>query len=298
MMVKMTDIEVKNELLLILKEFVDFCNKHNLKYSLDGGTLIGAIRHKGFIPWDDDIDVMMPREDYVFLRENFKSENVYFLDSYINRRYHQSIGKLISKKTWGYEKPYKKYKNYGVYLDIFPLDYVPNDERLFYEFLYKNKKLTNKCYLMASKYFFVWDYITKKSDYIKNILLIPLSIIRTISYRWIFGFHVILKKIEKFPKMNSVNKIYYNNTFENVSNDDRKMAFVSWNDYKYNMCFTKGDFENSYIFNFEGIKCKVVNNYDNYLKMFYNSDYMKLPPLSKRVKSHHSVFYWRNNKEI
>ena len=84
-MKEMTLNEIQNVSLEILKDFHKFCVKNNLTYSLDSGTLIGAIRHQGFIPWDDDIDVIMPRKDYDILCKTYRSEKGYKIISNINQ---------------------------------------------------------------------------------------------------------------------------------------------------------------------------------------------------------------------
>ena len=80
-MKRLTHKELQDFSLEILTDIADFCEKEGLKYSLAYGTLLGAIRHKGFIPWDDDIDIIMPREDYNRFRETYKNRKFIFVDS-------------------------------------------------------------------------------------------------------------------------------------------------------------------------------------------------------------------------
>lgn len=285
---KMNNSEIKNELLLILKEFINFCNTNNLRYSLDGGTLIGAVRHGGFIPWDDDIDVMMPREDYNKFMELYNNESFFTLDSKKNKFYHLPIGKLISKNTKGYEKKYKRYRKYGVYIDIFPLDYIPESEQIFYEKIFYNKKICDKCSIMASKYFYSNNYPINKIDYLKNILLIPYSIIKTILFRNIIGFNILLKKVYDKPKRTPLNKSIIKSNDIKIS--DTKLSFMCWADVTYNMAFDIIDFDKMKTIKFENLNCNVIKNYKEYLSDFYG-DYMKLPPKEEQIPKHNSVFF-------
>lgn len=118
--------EVQDLLLPILLYFDGICQKNHLRYSLCGGTLLGAIRHQGFIPWDDDIDVMMPRPDFDKLitilkeeiEEPYEMMNPYDLSSF----YAASILKIYRKDTLLKEYPHKFNLQYGAYLDVFPVD--------------------------------------------------------------------------------------------------------------------------------------------------------------------------------
>lgn len=113
----------------ILKEFVRICEEHGLRYYLVGGTLLGAVRHKGFIPWDDDIDVAMPREDYDRFAKIAPQElgSQYFYqcpdtDPY----YFLTYAKVRKNGTAVYEERFKKAKFHkGIFIDIFPLDFCP-----------------------------------------------------------------------------------------------------------------------------------------------------------------------------
>lgn len=120
--------------LAMLKAFVDVCDKLGLTYFLEGGTLLGAVRHGGFIPWDDDIDVIMLRDDY----ERFCAEGqallpeYYFLQTiYTEPEYTTNFAKIRDSRTTYIETTLaKKHINHGVYIDIFPRDYYPEKPML------------------------------------------------------------------------------------------------------------------------------------------------------------------------
>jgi len=117
----------------LLVEFDRVCKKHNIQYFANGGTFLGAIRHKGFIPWDDDVDLMMTRENYnklLAVAEEF--QHPYFLQNkYSDPCCRALCSKLRNSNTTAFEKEEVgtmiKY-NKGVFIDIFPLDCVPDDE--------------------------------------------------------------------------------------------------------------------------------------------------------------------------
>ena len=116
----------------ILKDVAGFCERNGIRYSLGYGTLLGAVRHKGFIPWDDDVDVMMPREDYERFRVSYRSDKYSFIDSRNTRDCYIAFGRVCdtvrttssSCITW-------VRKDVGVWIDIFPIDRVPDDLETF-----------------------------------------------------------------------------------------------------------------------------------------------------------------------
>lgn len=119
----------------ILDEVVRICNKHNLRYYIMYGTLIGAKRHGGFIPWDDDIDVTMPREDYQRFIEICDSElnEQYYFQYYPKEKHYSDNNLHIRKKNTVYLTSRKSAYDYeceGIWLDIWPLDYISKDEFL------------------------------------------------------------------------------------------------------------------------------------------------------------------------
>ncbi|MGN0180995.1 MAG: phosphorylcholine transferase LicD [Candidatus Ornithomonoglobus sp.] len=114
----------------LLARFIEVCEKHNLHYCLGGGTLLGAVRHKGFIPWDDDIDVYMLRPDYdklLTLADEFEAP--YFLqNSYTEKYLFRTHSQLRNSETTGCIRADRNLKiNKGIFIDIFPLDGVEDD---------------------------------------------------------------------------------------------------------------------------------------------------------------------------
>ena len=117
--------ELKQIELEILKQFHEFCEAHNLRYVLAYGTLLGAVRHKGFIPWDDDIDVMMPRPDYetfVSLTMNGFGNHVKTVCHQNDAKYPYPFAKVIDTNTRLIETLIVPNRSLGVYIDIFPID--------------------------------------------------------------------------------------------------------------------------------------------------------------------------------
>jgi len=123
-MQELTIDEIRKIQLDILKDFTEVCDKNNLRYSLCGGTLLGAIRHHGYIPWDDDIDIMMPRPDFENLILVYKSNNYTLF--YINEKnYHFPFIKIGHNQSLTKGIGFKKIK-IGVHIDILPIDAFPS----------------------------------------------------------------------------------------------------------------------------------------------------------------------------
>ena len=134
----MDDIRMKNILIQLLQEFDTYCTKHNLTYYVIAGTLLGAIRHKGIIPWDDDIDICMPRVDYNKLIKlynegaKFSSDSFFLQTSANDVGFNKTFAKLRNSNTTEIPLKDAAYNyNHGAFLDIFPLDAIPQDKRKF-----------------------------------------------------------------------------------------------------------------------------------------------------------------------
>ena len=256
--------ELKNVELEILKNFIEICNKLNLTYYLDCGTLLGAIRHKGFIPWDDDIDVIMPRPDYdEFMQkagELLKPE--YFLQNYnTDKQFQQAFSKIRDSRTTFIEKEIINLDiNHGIYIDIFFL-YVYNTENEE-----QNKKNEENFYLL-----------------------------RLQTQRRFEGFKILPEKQEKFKisdkKYGKMTNYELNIEKEKIAKqyDYDKCKYVKsyYSDFADNTPIPKEIFEKGELKPFESIMANVPQGYDEYLERLYG-DYMKLPPLEKRVSNHNA----------
>lgn len=139
----------------LLQYLLDVCNKHGLRIYADGGTLLGAIRHKGYIPWDDDIDMVMLREDYdrlMTLADEF--EHPYFLQNvYTDPHYTHRHAQVRNSETacWSQkEKGCPKRFNQGIFVDIFPADNIPQSPRHFARY-YKKEGMARQKYRLVSK---------------------------------------------------------------------------------------------------------------------------------------------------
>ena len=139
----------------LIAEFARVCEKYNIKFYMDGGTLLGAVRHKGFIPWDDDVDILLMREDYNKLLEiapkEFKQPYFFCSPSQSGEGRMMTFSKLFNASTTLFEniRPSiinfvsKTDSNFGIYLDVFPLDDLPDDKETFMNLLSRLRKLIN-----------------------------------------------------------------------------------------------------------------------------------------------------------
>lgn len=258
----------------ILLEFDSFCKKNNLKYYACFGTLLGAVRHKGFIPWDDDIDVVMFREDYdrlISLSDKF--EFPYFLQSNYNDNIHRGHAELrCSDSTCFMTCDYKKPYNRGMFIDIFPFDLVDEKEKIDFltDLQLKYKKLFT---FPEKKYgfnrpFLAWIYNHSIFYFLK------------FKYYLLGGNKRRIKEFSNFEKQCQK----YNNT------DAQKCGQVqyraSMNFKKYNF-FDIKDFNDIIYLDFEYIKIPCPSGYDNILKSNYG-DYMV--PI-KGTQSHSKMFF-------
>ena len=143
-------------LLDLLNEFSRVCEKNNIQWFADAGTILGAARHKGFIPWDDDIDVMMTRENYNKLCEiaEFEFSQPYFFQTEYNDfgsiRGHAQLRNSLTTGILSSEKEMKLKINQGIFLDIFPVDNIPDDYKQRAKFIKKVEKARLRTYRIGS----------------------------------------------------------------------------------------------------------------------------------------------------
>ena len=251
----------KNEL-QILDEFARVCKNNNLKYSLTYGTLIGAIRHKGFIPWDDDIDVMMPRHDYERLLEIWDqvADKNYILQNKTRETdFTQNFSKIRKKGTKFIqsEEEYNAKYNTGMFIDIFPLDRAaPNRPgRCLQIVATAVNLLLAKDFHSGKKgvYYWIEAAILKFPDSIKRKLYIETENI-----------------IAKYEGRNDL-PLFSSCTIANAS-----------------ILYPKGTFDNLIDLQFENKKYLCTALYDDFLKQDYG-DYMRLPPEEDRVLKHRPI---------
>ncbi|MBR2114608.1 MAG: LicD family protein [Prevotella sp.] len=257
---KIEDIqELRSIQMGILDEVHRFCEAHGLRYFLSSGTLIGAVRHKGYIPWDDDIDIYMPREDYEkFLASYRDDKGVYrAINPKMEAHYYYTFAKVVDLRTKMVETETEGYE-IGVYMDIFPVDYVTDNlsrrERVFRlkKLLYKIRrcKISNTNPLQS--YLAYWCY---KS--------LPVSA------------HYVFRLIQRLIVLEKPTC-----TVCNMTEAGPKMKG----------CFPAEDIASSVEIEFEGKQYKTMVGYKDYLERTYG-DYMTLPPVEQRV-THHFEAYW------
>ncbi len=265
---------IKEIELNILNKVVDYCEENKLRYFLTGGTLIGAVRHKGFIPWDDDIDINMFRSDYDFFFENFnnnRTDNLRAISIETNSDFYSANGKVYDNSIALIENINKPVE-IGINIDIFPLDYLPDDEVLRKKL---NKKVGRERNILKLKNI----KISSERSFCKNAIL--------------FCSQILLMPIKRekiIKKITSLSKSY------DEKDDCTYLAAISTLIWGEKEIFRKEDFEKTIKVEFEGRKYDAHSGFDRTLRQVYG-DYMLLPPLEKRV-SHHSYKVFEKKEEI
>ena len=263
-MLKISEDELKKRELSILLEAKKFCENKHLKYYLAGGTLLGAIRHKGFIPWDDDIDICMPRKDYEYFVKNFFCEKNLEIRSNLLNNLDAPFAKIVDLNTIIDSKFDESEVNKHLWIDIFPVDGLSEN-------LEEVKKIYDKCnfyrtiLLLADAK--LGEGTTTFRKYTKYILK-PLA--------KLYGRKRCVDKIEQIAKSNPYETSKY-------------VGAVTWGLYGIGERMLKSEFEKSVEVEFEGHKFPTFSCWDSYLKGLYG-DYMKIPA-SKDVKSHDIQVY-------
>ena len=276
-MKKIEDIRtIQNLEYSMLEKFDKFCLEKNLKYFLVGGTLLGAIRHKGFIPWDDDIDLAMPRPDYMKLLELLKvekiSDEIEADSKYLGSKNPTTMLRIFNKNTKVFFKEYSHNLNIGLWIDIFPLDGVPQNSLKRKIHFYKHRLLMD-CYICS---------ITKLGSQRRNIFLTYFQYLLTPIY-FIFnkiGFEFWIKLLEK-------NNLKYSYETSELIGVIEGRAVVK-------ETMSKKEFIKEIHVKFENKKFPIPGCFDYYLRQLYGN-YMELPPEDKRNSRHDIEVYIKEN---
>ena len=263
--------QIKAEVLKILDAFDGFCAAHDLKYILGYGTMLGAIRHKGFIPWDDDIDVVFTTEEYYRFRQ-IASETRYVDE---DRRYRVMIPgdddycysfiKIVDTKTRVKEKNIADKYNIGLFIDVFRVDYWP-ESKAAETFALKRARL-----MLKMNEVLIRGNIAPDSRYARlDKLLKPADLVLKL-FRVTPGS--LCLKLEKMGSENKKSRYIGNIMSGSGRSSERLSAEI---------------FDGIILTDFEGKKYPVPKDYDRYLKSIYG-DYMKLPDVSQQIGHEYDV---------
>ncbi len=254
----------------ILKEFVRICNKEKYTYYISGGTYIGAVRSKSFIPWDDDIDVAMPREDYEKFLANYDKHlnKKYELRNYkITPNFYTYPTKIVDNTIKVVNNSAKNSKIEPVWIDVFPLDGMPKNK--FKLFIHKFSLLSKRALLQFSRFDDIVNLKSKNRPLIERFLIF-------------IGTHInIGKHLDPIKRLNSIDKAL-----------KKYPASSSWcyvnfmGSYKFRSILDKKVYGNGRLYDFEGLKLNGPYDYDTYLTQIYG-DYMN-PPKEEEKNKHNT----------
>lgn len=248
----------------ILDYVAQVCEEHHLTYFLSYGTLIGAIRHQGFIPWDDDIDIAMPREDYnclldILRQEKGKSKYACFTPQ--DEGYYYLFAKVVDTTTTIVEEKALTPFPMGVWIDIFPLDGLKrNDNCQYYQLLLYNRACAAAVNLKFPR---------KTSKWLQPLEYTFWKLCRLIGYAPFLKRALTLSEKYKYVDCEEVGFAY---------------SYPAYNKY-----MKKEWFEETVMVEFEGRKFRAPARYHDYLTTQYG-DYMQLPPENKRITHHITVY--------
>lgn len=276
-MKELTLQDIQKESLRILRSVHRFCEDNNIRYSLAYGTMIGAARHKGFIPWDNDIDIYMPRPDYEKFCNSFQADGLNIIsekddECYINFCRVYDIERTIAKVHF----PSSEYYNGGLWIDVFPMDGAPDDYEAFLaKMKYLRKFFVRQLYLRKS---LGGRKAIKEAFGFKEACTLALC-------HYLLPTRLCLKAVNRHLRKGA-----------------QEFPFGTtghWTDY---CCIFIGDnnfhlteeWDDIIDVEFEGEQFKMLSAYDSILRRRYG-DYMQLPPENARVPKGNDKFYWKND---
>ena len=263
--------ELQNASLGILADVHRFCQQNAIHYSLDYGTLIGALRHNGFIPWDDDIDIVMPRPEYEHFCREYTSNNYRLIYYGNDSSALAAFARVVDCKRTHYEteRPWTEQES-GVWIDIFPIDGVEEDLNLYARRYYSLKKVCSLAYKFRRQ-----NHHIKFGDSLWSKFKTHLA--------RIIGFGGRLPAVM-------------------IKHMVRKMRVVPYGSTPYlGQCsclddgpiqFPKEDFSDYILLPFEKYEFYAMSGYDHHLRQLYG-DYLQMPPEDKRVPKQYWIHFYK-----
>lgn len=265
---RIIEIEERKIIQIEILDAVDsFCMENGIRYSLACGTMLGAIRHKGYIPWDDDIDIYMLREDYERFDELFPDV---YLGKYEMASLHRNndwgicFAKVFDNRTLVVDKKHTQH-NIGISIDVFPIDEVPDDDASWNRFNKKRRSLIKKLQFANLRF-------SKNHNWHNNIALIFIK-----------------------PFLHNAHKraIAVNNIIQQYNNKGNNRVFECCQGIFAKKPFPKKLFYNLTETVFEGKTYRGFADYHTYLSSQFGMDYMTPPPEGKRILYHTINSYWK-----
>ncbi len=258
--------------LQILKQIANICETQGYRYCLIYGTLIGAVRHKGFIPWDDDVDIMMPRPDYerllLYVKENAtKYPNLEVFNPNTNPDYPYMITR-ISDNRYVIDTDNEKDCGMGVFIDIYPYDGLGNSKKEAVKYGMKGDRLSSLCFL-STRQKYQWNSLLSAT---KNIAKLPLFLIAKC-----FGKNYFQKKLQSLACVKEYDENEYVGCVIWLSWGEKDMYKREWFEEVISVPFEDGYFN-------------IPKEYDKILSHIYG-DYMTLPPEEERIGHHFYKVY-------
>lgn len=263
-MQELTSTEIQGYCLKLLEYFDLYAKTHNITYYMAGGTLLGAVRHQGFIPWDDDVDLMVPRKDYELLIQSFDGNGRYeVISCETNDRYCTPFARIWDKETrlaWHITSEVE----IGVFIDIFPIDGFPPNELISKMYVHYLKLCRTKCNSAARTNFRPGEKYT--------------ALKRPLKYVWRKSANYYAKKL---------NNIAMRYRFE----DSKYVGVTTTTAHIYRERNVKDEiFGETIYLPFEHLSLPAPSGYDMYLRHLYG-DYMQLPQEEQRVTEHMFTVY-------
>lgn len=256
----------------LLNQLQQICEKHGLQYYASNGTLLGAVRHKGFIPWDDDLDVMMPRQDYEKLIEialwELKEPYVMHIPDH-KGIYYRNYARIRNKNTTALCRPdFGRNTCQGIFIDIFPMDCRPKS--------WFKWAVQRSCIYVLHTILTLYVY----GDAPVAVSSIKVKIKKLLR-------KVISLYLDKQGRYEDFVQLYdkWRKRYNRAGEADYYVITHNKNVYEYK----KEWFFKCEYYNFEDIKVRIPNGFDKILKKLYG-DYMSFPPVEE-IGVHHHIFF-------